>query len=149
MNNNKLKPIEIRNISDIRKAISPFIKEVNPGKVDIASDVTWTNEEGKKQTSTVKAHSSDVNMRQSLIDGFEQVKEHSRMWNDMHNILEEDEYGASLPKPNIDDMLMPVDKIIKYRLGGKREGMTIVWELNGRKIVFDPYSKKLEELGNQ
>lgn len=142
----KLKPVVINNTNDIRKAIAPFIKEVKTGKVDIAGEVTWSDDDGNKHTTNVKSYSSDINMRQSLLDGFEQVKEQEKMWNNIHNVLQDDEYGAVLPKPDIDKVHMPVDRIIRHRLGGEREGMTIVWHLHDRKVVFDPYNKRLDEI---
>jgi hypothetical protein len=146
MNNEDLKPIVVNSMNDVRKAISPFIKDIVINKVGISGSVVWSDDNGQKHTSNVNAHSSDVSIRQSLLDGFDQVKEQHKMWGDIHDVLQEDEYGTSLPEPDIDDMLMPVDRLIRYRLGGKREGMTVVWELMDRKAVFDPYTKKLDEI---
>lgn len=140
-----LKPIVIENVKDIRNAIKPFTKSMKINKVDISADVTWVDEDKKTHTEHVSAYSTDVNVRQGLIDGFEQVKEQVRMWNDLHDVLGQDEYGSSLPEVNIDKFHMPVDRIIKHRLGGTRVGMTIVWQLADRKVVFDPYSKELTE----
>jgi len=141
-----LKPVVINNIQDIRRAIMPFVREVPEGKVDIEGKVDWTDEDGKKHSTDVKSYSSDASMRKGLIDGFEHVKEQEEMWNRLYNVLDDDEYSATLPKVNVDSMSLPVDRIIKQRLGGRREGMTVVWNLSTRKVVFDPYSKKLEEI---
>lgn len=140
----KIKPVVIRTINDIRRAVIPFTKEVRKENVEVSSEVEWTDEDGKKVKSSVTARSSEVNMRQNLLDGFNQVLEQDKLWHDIHDVLEEDEYGPSLPNANIDDFHMPVDRIIKHRLGGKREGKTVVWEVEGKKVVFDPYSKNLE-----
>lgn len=145
INREKLKPVVVKSVQDIRKAIAPFVKEAVNGKVDINGDVKWVDEDGNKHVTNVESHSSDPSMRQGLIDGFEHVKQYSQMWNRIHNVLDDDEYGASLPYADIDKMYLPVDKLIRYRLGGRREGLTVVWDLPDKKVVFDPYSKKLEE----
>lgn len=144
----KLESVSVSNISDIRNAILPFIKDISEKKVDIEGKITWTDEGGQKMETNVESYSSDVSMRKGLLDGFEQVKQYNKMWGRIHTALEEDEYGAVLPEFNIDKVSLPVDRIIKHRLGGHREGMTVVWILNDRKVVFDPYSKKLQELHN-
>lgn len=141
-----LKPVVIRNIADIRKAIIPFIREVPENKVDIEGNVNWVDEDGRKHNTDVKSYSSDTSMRRGLLEGFEHVREQEQMWERLHGALTNDEYGAILPKADVDSLQLPVDKIIKQRLGGRREGFTVVWDLSDRRVVFDPYSKKLEEI---
>lgn len=142
----KITNVEVRNINDIKKAIKPFLKEVSDKKIDISADVSWIDDGGKKQVTKVDAYSSDPSMRRGLIDGFNQVKEHEKMWDNLHDALEEDEYGAILPTVDIDKMHLPIDRLIQKRLGGRREGMTIVWDMPDSKVVFDPFEKTLEEI---
>lgn len=142
--NEKLEPIVIRCVNDIRKAIRPFIKEVEKNKVELKETMYW-EDDGKKNSAEVTAISSDVSMRQALLDGFEQVKQQEKMLDDLHEALDDDEYAPALPRVDVDEVPMRVDKIIKYRLGGKREGLTVVWEIGGQKVVFDPYTKELHE----
>jgi hypothetical protein len=136
--------VKIRTIYDIKKVIVPFIKETKEDKVPLSSEVKW-EENGSKNVTKVSAYSSDVSVRNKLLEGFEQVKEQKELWDNLRDTLDDDEFGSSLPEANIDDFNMPVDRIIKHRLGGKREGMTIVWILGNKKIVFNPFSKELNE----
>lgn len=138
-------PITIRTINDIRKAIRPFTKEIKEGKVDFTTSVKWDDDDGNKVTTEVSAYSSDVSIRTKLLEGFEQVKEQKKLWDNVKNTLEEDEFGSNLPAANIDDFVMPIDRIIKHRLGGKREGMTVIWYLDNKKVIFDPFTKELKE----
>lgn len=140
-----IKPVVINNINDIRMAIVPFIKEVRDNKVNIQSDVVWTDEDDKKHTTNVESYSSDPSMRRGLLEAFEHVKEQRKLWSRIHGALEDDEYGSNFSEVNIDNVPLPVDKIIEKRLGGKREGLTIVWDLSDRRVVFDPYTKELKE----
>jgi len=141
-----LKPVVIKNITDIRRAVAPFAREITQSKVEFSAEVKWIDEDGKSNNTKLNTYSTDPNLRQSLLDGFKQVEEQARLWNSIHNVLEEDEYGASLPSANVDDFNMPVDRLIKHRLGGRREGRTIVWELDNKKVVFDPFTKDLDVL---
>jgi hypothetical protein len=133
----------IRSINDIRRAIVPFTKD-KVDKVAISGDVEWFDEDGKGYTTKVESYSSDVNYRESLIDGLNHAEEQRKMWNNIRKALEEDEYGCNLPEPNIDNFKMPVDRLIKRKLGGKRVGKLVKWNVENKTVVFDPYSKKLE-----
>ena len=140
---NSLGPVTIKSVDDIRRVIKPFINDIKEDKVEISSSVSW-EEDGKKDSAIVSAYSSDISMRKQLLDGFDQVREQKKAWDSIRIALQDDEYGSQLPAVDIDDFLMPVDRIIKHRLGGKREGFTIVWHINNSKIVFKPYEKTLE-----
>lgn len=143
----ELKPIVIRTINDIKKAIAPFIKEYSSNRVNFSSEIKWKDDDGNMVTTKVDTYSTDPDLRSSLLDGFNQVKEQNELWNGLRETLEEDEYGISLPPVDIDNFLMPVDRLIKNRLGGKRYGMKVIWEnIENKKIVFDPYDKSLEML---
>lgn len=138
-------PIKIRTINDIKKAIIPFIKETSSKKVEFSSDLEWKDEDGNTITTKLSAYSTDPDLRSSLLNGFNQVKEHNQLWNNLRDTLDDDEYGTSLPHVDIDNFIMPVDKLIKNRLGGKRQGMKVVWKnIENKNIVFDPYNKTLE-----
>lgn len=138
---------KIKSVNDIRKAIIPFIREINENKVEIRQVMEW-EDDGKKNTAEVSACSNDVSMRKMLIDGFEQVKQQEQMLSNLRDVLDDDEYAPAIPKAHVDEVPMKVDKIIKHRLGGKREGLTVIWEINNKKIVFDPYTKELHEYSN-
>jgi len=139
-------PVEIKSVQDIRKVVAPFIRSIPNNKVDIEGKVDWTDDDGTKNSTNVKSHSTDTNARKGLIDGFNHVKEQEEMWNRLYNALNDDEYSATIPKLDIDNMVLPVDRIIRQRLGGIREGYTVVWHLPTKKVVFYPYDKKLEEI---
>jgi hypothetical protein len=144
MMENNTEDIIINNMADIRKAIIPFMREVPEGKVEFASEVEWT-EDGKNEKTKVSAYSTNVSVRQKLLEGLDGAKDYEKMWGDIHDALEDDEFGTSLPQPDIDKFNLPVDRLIRRRLGGKREGMTVTWDLGDKKVVFDPFEKTLRE----
>jgi hypothetical protein len=74
-------------------------------------------------------------LRQSLLDGFNLVK---------NRTLFNEQVNSGL---DVDKMHIWVDTMVRDRLDGRREGFFVVWEIpEGDKKVkykFDPYSKKL------
>jgi len=141
-------PIVIKSISDIKKAIEPFNKEIPENRVPFTTKFE-VNDNGKKDIVDVSAYSSDFNFRKSLLDGFNQVFEQKKMWSKLKDTLDDDEYATHLPEVDIDTLLMPVDRLIKYRLGGKRKGQTIVWNINNKDIIYNPFDKTLDQVNAQ
>jgi len=139
------KKVEINSVSDVYKAVAPFLKIGANSSVNISSNVEW-EEDGKKTKATVSSISHDANMRDMLIEGFDQVKEHNKMWSTLQDHLEEDGFGVTLPIVNSDSFHLPVDRLISQRLGGKREGMLVVWDFSDVKIEFDPYESEVREI---
>ena len=149
MTKHHIEPVVVRSLSDIRRVISPFIKNTKSDSVKVEGSVNWTEEDenGKSVTHsmTVSAQNEDINLKELLINEFNKVKNKKETWDKIQYALLEDAYSVTLPSANIDDMYMSVDNIIKHRLNGKREGLTVVWKINGKKVVFDPFTSELRE----
>jgi hypothetical protein len=145
----KIEPVVIKCYSDIQKAILPFKKKIIKNSVVVNGDIEWIEEDenGKNvaRKVNVSANNDDISMKDLLIEGFEQIKEEIKMWNEIREALLEDEYAPNLPSFDINKKYMPVDKLINDRLGGKREGFLVTWSINNKKYTFDPYSGNLEE----
>jgi hypothetical protein len=71
--------------------------------------------------------------RKSFIEGFEFVKRRKKF---------NDTAGNQL---STDDMRCWVDNVVKQRLGGRREGLGVVWDLPEGKFKLDPWTGKLEK----
>jgi hypothetical protein len=144
----EFKCVEIRCVNDIRKALIPFTKNYNKNDVVLNGEIEWTDEDKNvKMKTSFSANNKELGLKDLLIEGFEQVKEQDKVWNNLHDALEDDEYSVTLPRININDFHMPIDRLIKIRLGGKREGLTVVWVIDGNKYIFDPYT--CEFMGDQ
>jgi len=70
-------------------------------------------------------------LRASLLEGFELVKKR-QVFNERT--------GSGL---DVDQMHFWVDDLIKQRMGGKRKGNAIAWDLPEGKFQFDPLTKQL------
>lgn len=139
--NKEIKNVEVKNLGDIKKALVPFLKNYTKNDVTLNGDIEWKDEETEQIMKTsFSASNKELGLKDLLIEGFDQVKEQEKTWSDLHDALEDDEYSVTLPRIDIDNFHMPVDRLIKARLGGKREKLTIIWTINDKKYVFDPYS---------
>ena len=78
-------------------------------------------------------------LKKLLSDGFDLVKKRI----EYKKALETNGFNTS--KLDVDCMgNLGVDKLIETQLGGKRHGMMITWELNGKVIECDPYSLEVK-----
>lgn len=146
---NIVKPVEVRSYNDILNVISRF-KNEQTDSCNISSEIKWIrkdeNGNTKEEVATISVNDKSVTMRQLLKDGFDQVKEQENVWLSMRDALNDDEFAPTLPSVDIDQFNMPVDKLIKLRLGGKRRGYKVVWELNNTVYELDPYTCDLKEI---
>lgn len=148
----ELKSVIVRNYNDILNALKAFKKRSKIENIKIVSDVEWSEEIDNKMTkfkATVSSENKDISLYDMLIEGFEQVKEQQKAWKTLYDTLSDDEYASYLPIVDINNFKMPVDKLIMTRLNGKREGLTVIWTLDNKKYVYDPYTEKLDETLNE
>ncbi|MCK9281701.1 MAG: hypothetical protein M0P71_13830 [Melioribacteraceae bacterium] len=143
MTTKEFKVVEIHSVNDIKKALIPFSKIIKKDETVLNPEIEWEDEQNNvkvKMKTQLSIKDNNLNLRDLLLEGFEQVKEQEKSWNNIHDALEDDEYSVTLPRMKIDDFHMPVDRLIKTRLGGKRKGLAIVWNLNNKEYSFDPYT---------
>lgn len=148
MSKKEFKCVEINNVVDIKKALIPFLNNSKKDDIILNNEIEWDDERDNvkiKMKTSLTSVNKELGLKDLLIEGFEQVKEQEASWNNLHDALEDDEYSVTLPRVKIDDFHMPVDRLIKIRLGGKREGLTVIWIQNCKKHVFDPYTCQFKE----
>jgi hypothetical protein len=142
----EIKNVEIHNIGDIKKAIIPFTQNYKKDDIVLTGELEWKDEETNQLMKTkFSADNKELGLKDLLIEGFDQVKEQEKSWNSLHDALEDDEYSVTLPRVNIDDFHMPVDRLIKARLGGKRKGYVVEWILGLKRYTLDPYTCEFKE----
>lgn len=145
----KVERVKVKSYNDLIKAIRPFVKQTSKQVIKVQGEVSWIEEDEKghsvQKSVVVSADNRDISLRDLLIEGFDQVKEQSHLWSRLYDALLEDEYAPILPQVDINSFHMPVDRIIRDRLDGKREGLKVVWVINSVKYYLDPYEGILEE----
>jgi hypothetical protein len=146
----KIEPFVVKSVNDIKTAIQPFFKNSQKTRTDIKTDVEWEDRESDKKTprkykTSVSAYVDDVDIKDVVLEAFDVLAHQQKMLDDIADALEEDEYAPTLPRANIKDVRSPIDAFIKHRMGGVRDGLTIVWYLNNKKWVFNPLNNELKE----
>jgi hypothetical protein len=142
----EIKSIEIKTVNDIRKALIPFINNSKKDDIIISGEFAWNDEENNQKMKTkFSVDNKNIGLKDLLIEGFDQVKQQENTWNMLHDALDDDEFSVTLPRIDIDNFHMPVDRLIKSRLGGKRKGHSVVWNINNHVYEFNPYTCEFKE----
>ena len=84
--------------------------------------------------------------RKTLMEAFEKLKTKQEARKQIDEVKNDDPeiYGGFEPAPLlINDASYTLDTFIRKRMGGEREGLTIVWYVQGVKWVFDPWNGRL------
>lgn len=74
------------------------------------------------------------------MDGFGLIKNRIEAKKKLDEAGEIDYGGYRPAKLMMDGSLSTLDRFIADRMGGKRDGLTIVWTICGNKYTFDPYT---------
>jgi hypothetical protein len=154
--NREIDPVSVVSLVDIRKVISPFLEEdsgVKREAVEIRTEIKWTDEDQKRRVDWSSVSSEDMTSSQILMEGFNLIKARMEMLHKANELAEtSDEDDELLPERirwsllDIDKQYFSIDSFIKNRLGGRRKGLRIRWEVSEGVYEFDPYTKKLFEV---
>ncbi len=145
--------VEVKTLSDIRKAIAPFLSRNI--RHDEGETTITTSLEGlhispeddslkKSKINTLSAKVSTPDMRKLLLKGLEIIRNRQELQVDK---APSDEYGGFEPAEIVTsaDQYMWVDSLIIHCLDAKRRGLEIVWELPEGTYVFNPETEELRE----
>lgn len=149
---NQIGPITISNLQELKNLVERLKPGISEGNAPIVIDTVGTTlaDDNFKGKVTIPQAGGQATLRKTMLDGFEMVKNHQSHYRASiasQNMY--DEYGGYLPAPVPDpnEHLMWIDRFIKNNLGGKREGLTIIWELPEGKFQLDPWTCQLEKIG--
>lgn len=123
----------IETLGDIKKAIQEFLpghKEENP-----VVEAEFRDDQGRKISVSAP---TGCTYREMLIEGFNIVKTRIEI---MEKCKEKAE-GSGIQPIQIDGHMW-LDDLITRRLGGKRDGLRIRWDLQEGSYFFDPFTGKL------
>jgi hypothetical protein len=125
---------KITNIHELRQ----LVERLKPGGNDSNQPPIVIPQSGGEST-----------LRKTLLEGFEMIKNHSAYYQASVASLDmDDKYGGYPPAiaPNPDTYDTWVDRFIRNNLGGRRVGLTIVWDLPSGTWQLDPWTCKLEQV---
>jgi|APFre7841882654_1041346.scaffolds.fasta_scaffold54620_3 hypothetical protein len=147
----KTKPIVCIVLDDIKRAVMPFLKPGSGKTVEFTCELNW-NDAGVPKTDRIQGTSTDNSMHSLLIDGFETIKRRLESADKMREAIRiAEESGEELPLKNFqiwdtDKMRFQVDALIEKKLGGKRVGLRVRWQVKEGCFEFDPYTNKLYQV---
>ena len=135
-----IKPITCYTIADIKAAIQPFMEDSGGEQVLLSCKVGDEKVTGKSTASS---------MRQLLLEGLSVIKKRMEAITKVQEAVDEaDEAGVSSAMSiwDINNVRFNIDNIIERRLGGKRRGIRIRWNLSDCIYEYDPFSNKLYKI---
>lgn len=137
---------DVKSLSDIKAVIKPFLPKNDDSRtVTISSntnDMQTISGDKIANNSIVSAKVSQLSPRGLLLEGLEIVNKQSKVPHiDFESVKEE--FGGYIPAEILAGQHKAwVDWLIKKKLGGKRHGMKIYWDLD-KRYVFDPVTGEL------
>ena len=136
------KPVVCESMTDIQMAIKPFMEDRGSESVNISCEI-----DGDK----VSGVSSSASYRKILLDGLEVIKKRIKAVSAMREALDKSEEGEknNMKVWEVDKLRFNVDTLIERKLGGKRVGIRIRWELKDGIYEYDPFGNKLFEIENE
>ena len=138
-----LDPVEIRNVNDIKRALSEF----DPSKNSTHESVPIKADLEDKQKYAVTASTTSKSKRDMLLEGFGIIKRQLIAQNEEMIPVNVDGVDM-LPAITGDatNTFSWIDPLIKQWLGGERKGLFIYWGVNNEQYKYDIYSHKLTKV---
>jgi len=141
--------VKINNLFELKK----LVQRLQPTTIEHTSPIIVDTKQAKMSDDSFSGkvtipQSSGDTLYKTLLDGFSMIKNHREYYSaSISAELNPDDYGGYLPaKPsNPEDHVTWLDIFIEQRLGGKRDGLSIVWDLPEGQFKLDPWSGKLEK----
>jgi hypothetical protein len=136
--------VVVNSIDDIITVIKKCMNTPDAKEINLSANIQWkdndTNESG---TDTANSVSKDITLKQMLLDGLDHVKKYTEAINKAKTkLLEVDDEVPDL----WNSTTFNVDRLIDRRMGGKRNGLRVRWEIQDGIYEFDPYINKLYKI---
>lgn len=129
MGDNTFEKVEVNSVEDIKRLLQEFL----PGnkEKDPMVSAEFETDRGKVRVNAPTG-CSYFNM---FHEGFEMLRKR-------HEVLGKVDTRDGLSLSTIDNHTW-LDDLIERRLGGKRDGLSIVWVLDNSEYRYDPFTGKL------
>lgn len=133
---------KVQSFHDLQKVVDSLAaKDVtNP------FSVTTVDVEGVKNTVSVAGNSGDNIKYKILLEGFNALKSQETFGTGVMAENENDavEFGGFVPAQTAVKLGMDwIDKFVTQNLGGKREGLKVIWTLPEGRFELDPWTLQL------
>jgi hypothetical protein len=150
---NKSEPSKVTSLYELKK----LVDRLKPGAVEESKSIIIDakslslpkDDQYKEGPVVIPQSGGQSTLRKTLLDGFEMIKNHNVYFKASVASLDlDDEYGGYPPAiaPNPENYDTWVDRFIRNNLGGRREGLFIVWDFPDGTWKLDPWTCELEKV---
>lgn len=149
LNQEILKPAEVRTLSDIQAVVAQFSPNNDPKSPPVPiQTLLEESEDGGRVVYQVSSETKSKSRRSILIDGLDLIKKRLESPNDEVESLE---VNGKMMKPaamkNSVDGLTWVDPLIKQWTGGTRKNTLITWDIkDGYEYRYEIYTHSLTRI---
>lgn len=146
--------VKINNLAELKeliKRIKPQSQTDNPNNIIVNTSDIGMSDDSYAGTVIIPQSGGQSTIRQTLLEGFEMVKNQIKYYKASLATQENSEdYGEFKPAivPNPKDHKTWLDSFISNNMGGKRSNLSIIWELPEGTFRLDPWSCELEKVND-
>lgn len=148
----QIEKIRINNLIELKN----LVKRLTPASTDdVAKPIVINTRDVGMADETydgavvIPQSGGESTLRQTILDGFEMIKNHQNYHKaSLATQSSLEDYGGFPPAvvPDPSKHLTWLDTFIDRNMGGKREGLYIVWSVPEGKFRLDPWTCKLEKI---
>lgn len=144
--------VRVHSLPELKRLVDrlqPENSEEAPGPIIVNTKKAGIADDTYDGNVLIPQSGGQSTVRQTLLDGFEMIKNHLEYHNaSLASRSKIEDFGGFPPAlaPNPNDHMTWLDTFIDRNMGGRREGLTIVWTLPEGKFRLDPWSCKLEKV---
>jgi hypothetical protein len=149
------KPVVVQCLDDLKRVVVPLIQDqTDDDPVSFDCKIAWSSDDERGE-DTIRGFSKDSSLYRMLIDGFEAVKKQIQVQKRVEELKRDlEEMGEDLPNYHAEvwdaeNLTFNVDALIMRRLGGRRKGLRVRWDLHEGSYEFDPFTRKLFEVEDE
>jgi hypothetical protein len=144
------KPVVCRSLNDIRAALEPFTRDSPGEEVTVTCELSEQVDNKYIKYNTV-GKSKNISLKQTLFDGLMVVKKRLETMDKMQAAIDhakdsDKNFSTSLQAWDVDRVRFNVDALIERKLGARRKGILIRWELLDGVFEYDVFSGKLYKI---
>jgi hypothetical protein len=146
--------VQINNLADLYE----LVKKLKPDESTNDAKPIYYNSKGTQLADAkfngyikIPQTGGDSTVRQAVLEGFEMIKNH-RAAREAQLVAYDypEDFGGFMPArvPDPEDQITWLDGFIARRLGGKREGLAVVWDLVEGKYQMDPWTCEISQVSD-
>jgi hypothetical protein len=146
-----MEPVSVSNLLELQEIVNHLkpdgSQDPDAKPITVSSTGTRFADENFRGDITIPQSGDQSMTRKTLLEGFDMLKKRQETLQAMGKI-DLDDFGGFYPASlrDITDQITWVDRFITNRLGGRREGLLVVWEIPEGKYQMDPWTCKLEKI---